>query len=144
MDARYAIILVGLVALAYGCITAGGVQQPAANNTTQNPQPGTGNQGPGAGNWSPNDNTTAPGPATLDGITREMCEGTSGHWNECGSACRGAPPGTACIMMCVVYCECGGIAGFGCPQGYECTDYLPTGKDGSPVPDAMGICKKKR
>jgi hypothetical protein len=45
--------------------------------------------------------------------------------------------------MCVQYCECGGIAGFGCPDGYECTDYLPKDKDGNPVPDAMGICKIK-
>ena len=70
-------------------------------------------------------------------LTKETCESANGHWNECGSACRGAPPGTACIMMCVQYCECGGIAGFGCPQGYQCTDFLPKN-----AADAMGICKK--
>ena len=71
------------------------------------------------------------------GITKEMCQGAGGNWDECGSACRGAPPGTACILMCVQYCECGGIAGFRCPAGYVCTDYLPKG-----AADAMGICRK--
>ena len=69
-------------------------------------------------------------------MTRELCEAGRGKWNECGSACRGAPEGTPCILMCVQYCECGGIAGFGCPTGYFCTDYLPKG-----AADAMGICK---
>lgn len=71
-------------------------------------------------------------------ITREMCQQAGGHWNECGSACRGEPPGTACPAVCVFYCECGGIAGFKCPSGYVCTDYLP----GNDTPDAMGICRK--
>jgi hypothetical protein len=39
-------------------------------------------------------------------------------------------------MQCVHQCECGGIAGFGCPTGYTCTDYLPKG-----AADAMGVCK---
>jgi hypothetical protein len=71
-------------------------------------------------------------------ITQQMCEAAHGHWNGCGSACRGAPPGTACPMICVQYCECGGIAGFQCPPSYVCTDYLPS----KSTPDAMGICKK--
>ena len=74
---------------------------------------------------------------TSNAITQKMCEDAGGHWNECGSACRGEPPGSPCILMCVQYCECGGIAGFGCPAGYICTDYLPEG-----AADAMGICKK--
>jgi len=78
------------------------------------------------------------GTDTSNAITEAMCRNAGGHWNECGSACRGAPEGTACIMMCVQYCECGGIAGFGCPAGYVCTDYLPDRN----TPDAMGICKK--
>jgi len=69
-------------------------------------------------------------------MSEALCKASRGNWNECGSACRGAPEGTMCTMQCVQYCECGGIAGFGCPFGYECTDYLPTG-----AADAMGICK---
>ncbi|MCX8195400.1 MAG: DUF333 domain-containing protein [Candidatus Micrarchaeota archaeon] len=71
-------------------------------------------------------------------LTQKLCEAFGGHWQECGSACRGAPEGTMCTLQCVPYCECGGIAGFGCPEGYFCTDYLPKG-----AADAMGICKKK-
>ncbi|MCD6229322.1 MAG: hypothetical protein J7K00_00785 [Candidatus Diapherotrites archaeon] len=75
-------------------------------------------------------------PVDLQPLTKETCEGAGGLWNECGSACRGAPPGTDCIMVCVQYCECGGIAGFGCPQGYVCTDFIPEG-----AADAMGVCR---
>lgn len=42
-------------------------------------------------------------PATPD--TEKACEAASGAWNECGSACPDAPPGTACIQMCVPRCE---------------------------------------
>ena len=111
------VVLVGLIMLAYGC-------------TALNPKPGNGTT-PGTG-----DN------GTFGGITKGMCDAARGHWNECGSACRGAPPDTPCVMMCVQYCECGGIAGFGCPAGYMCSDYLPKYPDGSPVPDAMGICRQ--
>lgn len=69
-------------------------------------------------------------------MTEKLCKSSGGFWNECASACRGAPEGTACIMMCVQECECGGIAGFGCPAGFFCTDYLPKG-----AADAMGVCK---
>lgn len=79
-----------------------------------------------------------PNGSTGTAITETMCTQYGGHWNPCGSACRGAPPGTACIEMCVPYCECGGIAGFGCPPGYVCTDYLPS----PTTPDALGTCKK--
>ncbi len=120
MNAAYFAILVGLVMLSYGCMAV----QPPANGS---PPVIT--------------NSTPTGPGT-PGLTKELCEQARGHWNDCGSACRGAPEGTACIMMCVAYCECGGIAGFGCPDGYQCSDYLPKDKLGNPVPDAMGICKK--
>ena len=83
-------------------------------------------QGMGQGNPAP-------------GLTQQLCESARGHWNECGSACRGAPEGTACTLQCVPMCMCGGIAGFGCPDGYSCTDYLPSAS----TPDAMGICKKQ-
>lgn len=65
-----------------------------------------------------------------------ICAEAGGLWNPCGSSCRGAPPGTKCIQMCVPVCECGGIAGLRCPQGYTCADYLPPG-----ATDQMGICK---
>jgi hypothetical protein len=72
-------------------------------------------------------------------LTRESCEAARGHWNECGSACRGQPEGTICTLQCVPMCMCGGIAGFGCPQGFTCTDYLPS----PTTPDAMGVCRKQ-
>lgn len=71
-------------------------------------------------------------------MTSQLCKSAGGNWNECGSACRGAPEGTACTLQCVPYCECGGFAGFSCPSGFFCTDYLPPGPE---VADAMGICK---
>jgi hypothetical protein len=115
--AASALIVVAL--LLFGCV--GGGNPPTQNNTN-----GTLN----------NSNGTHVPPSETKQLTKELCEGARGHWNECGSACRGAPEGTACIMMCVQYCECGGIAGFGCPKGYQCGDYLPKG-----AADAMGICK---
>lgn len=75
-------------------------------------------------------------------ITKAMCEQYRGHWNDCASACRGAPEGTICTMQCVQVCECGGIAGFNCPPQFVCTNYLPSKPDGTPMPDAMGICKR--
>jgi hypothetical protein len=107
------IVLIAVIAIlvGYGCL--GQTPQPPVKNDTN---------GTDSGN----------------AITQGMCESARGHWNECGSACRGAPEGTACILMCVSYCECGGIAGFDCPAGYVCTDYLPSEN----TPDAMGICKK--
>lgn len=70
-------------------------------------------------------------------MTKGLCESARGSWNGCASACRGAPENTACTLQCVQQCECGGIDGFGCPQGYECKDYLPAG-----AADAMGVCRK--
>ena len=79
-----ALFVIALIA-GYGCI-----------GQTQSPPP--------AGNG------TGGGIDTSNAITEAMCNAAGGHWNECGSACRGAPPGTNCIAMCVEYCECGGIA----------------------------------
>jgi hypothetical protein len=71
-------------------------------------------------------------------ITKEQCEAARGHFNECGSACRtSTDPNAPCTLQCVQYCECGGIAGFGCPDGYTCADYMPPG-----AADAMGVCKR--
>lgn len=74
----------------------------------------------------------------VEEMSKELCESSGGSFQECGSACRGAPEGTVCTMQCVQYCNCGGIAGFTCPDGYYCTDYLPEG-----AADAMGICKPR-
>ncbi len=89
---------------------------------------------------SPPGNDTPPAPPNnppADEMTQALCESARGHWNECASACRGAPEGTACTLQCVQQCECGGIAGFGCPAKHHCSDYLPVG-----AADAMGVCKK--
>jgi hypothetical protein len=69
-------------------------------------------------------------------LTEESCEAARGHWNECGSRCsldNQGKPATACPAMCEALCECGGIAGFGCPTGYTCR--MPTG-----IADALGYC----
>ncbi|MFH1786019.1 MAG: hypothetical protein ABH842_06335 [Candidatus Micrarchaeota archaeon] len=69
-------------------------------------------------------------------LNETICEAAGGHWNECGSACRGAPEGSVCTLQCIQYCECGGFAGFRCPEDYYCTDYIP-----EYAADAVGICK---
>ncbi|MEM3556215.1 MAG: DUF333 domain-containing protein [Candidatus Micrarchaeia archaeon] len=70
----------------------------------------------------------------LPEMNRELCEKYGGHWNECGSACTGEPPGTVCIAVCIAQCECGGIAGWSCPPGYYC-------KLSGGIPDELGVCK---
>jgi hypothetical protein len=105
MNAAYLAIVVGLIMLTYGCITT----QPPANGTSAPPI---------ITNATPILNTTNssnPPHINLTALTKESCEAARGHWNPCGSACRGEPPGTPCIQVCFAYCECGGIAGFGCP-----------------------------
>ncbi|MFA6330055.1 MAG: hypothetical protein WCX64_05240, partial [Candidatus Micrarchaeia archaeon] len=72
-------------------------------------------------------------------ITKEMCENAKGNWNECSSACRNLGPDQSCIQVCGQECECGGFAGFGCPEGYACMDYFPNNE----TPDAMGVCRKR-
>jgi len=67
-------------------------------------------------------------------MNKELCEYYGGHWNECGSACTGQPPGTACIAVCIAQCECGGIAGWQCPPGYYC---MLSGYNA----DELGVCK---
>jgi len=74
--------------------------------------------------------------AGFDGITPEQCEQSGGNWNECGSPCAGTDA-EMCIQVCQAQCECGGIAGFSCPEGYKCR---LTGK----ISDEMGVCVKER
>jgi len=65
-------------------------------------------------------------------FSREICEKYGGKWNECGSPCAGTGA-EICVQMCQAQCECGGIAGFKCPQGYECR---LSGK----IVDEIGVC----
>ena len=71
----------------------------------------------------------------LRGITPAECNAARGHWNECGSPCAGTDA-EMCIQVCQAQCECGGIAGFSCPEGYKCR---LTGK----IADEMGVCTEK-
>ncbi len=66
------------------------------------------------------------------GITKQQCIEAGGNWNECGSPCAGTDA-DFCIQVCQVQCECGGIAGFRCPEGYKCR---LSGK----IADEMGVC----
>ena len=65
-------------------------------------------------------------------MTQELCEVVGGHWNECGSPCTGTDA-DYCIQVCEPMCECSGIAGFACPEGYKCR---LSGK----IADEMGKC----
>lgn len=65
-----------------------------------------------------------------------QCTAAGGNWNECSSRCmldNAGNPDVACAEVCEPLCECGGIAGFSCPGGYECK--TPQG-----VADALGYC----
>ena len=70
--------------------------------------------------------------AGFGGITKQQCVDSRGNWNECGSPCAGTDA-DFCIQVCQVQCECGGIAGFSCPEGYKCR---LSGK----IADEMGVC----
>ena len=69
------------------------------------------------------------------GITKQQCLEANGFWNKCGSPCAGTHA-DFCIQVCQVQCECGGIAGFTCPEGFKCR---LSGK----IVDEMGICVPK-
>ena len=129
-----------------GCYTPENMEQIQAENVRLGLHPAEAQEIPGASCTCeknvckmimPPANSTLP-TQPADGMTKELCESARGFWNECASACRGAPEGTACTLQCVQQCECGGFAGFDCPQGYACTDYLPKG-----AADAMGVCKNQ-
>ena len=79
---------------------------------------------------------TEPAPPAL---TADSCGAARGHWTDCGSRCRidnQGKTGIACPDLCESLCECGGIAGFGCPDGYSCR--TPSG-----IADALGYCVAK-
>jgi len=65
-------------------------------------------------------------------LTENRCNQAGGNWNECGSPCAGTGA-EVCIQVCKAQCECGGIAGFGCPEGYKC-------KLSGKVVDEVGVC----
>ena len=69
------------------------------------------------------------------GITKKQCTDAKGSWNDCGSPCAGASA-DYCIEVCQQQCECGGIAGFKCPEGFKCR---LSGK----IADEMGVCVKE-
>ncbi|HVN65032.1 MAG TPA: hypothetical protein VMT31_00250 [Methanomicrobiales archaeon] len=69
-------------------------------------------------------------------LTMESCQAARGHWTECGSRCRldnTGKPDVICPALCEALCECGGIAGFGCPAGYSCRLVAD-------IADALGYC----
>lgn len=68
-------------------------------------------------------------------LTEQECSKAKGHWNECSSPCLGTGA-DYCIEVCAAQCECGGIAGFGCPEDYTCR---LTGK----IADEIGVCVKE-
>ncbi len=71
-------------------------------------------------------------------ITENVCTEAGGNWNECSSKCRldnQGNEGAACTLECQQLCECGGIAGFECPEGYTCK--MPAG-----IADALGYCER--
>ena len=72
---------------------------------------------------------------TTELLEKELCQKAGGLWNECGSPCLGTDA-KICIQVCEAHCECGGIAGFKCPESYSCR---LTGK----ITDELGVCVKK-
>lgn len=73
-----------------------------------------------------------------DEMTEELCDASKGNWNECSNKCELENQGNedvVCTSQCEALCECGGLVGFRCPEGYSCI--LPSG-----VSDAFGYCAK--
>ena len=67
------------------------------------------------------------------------CIAAGGNWNECSNRCMLENVGqenVPCPTICEQLCECGGIAGFSCPEGYIC-------KVAEGVADAMGYCDEE-
>ena len=68
----------------------------------------------------------------FEGVTKQQCQEAGGNWNECGSPCAGTGS-NFCIEICQIQCECGGIAGFNCPDGFKC-------RLSEKIADEMGVC----
>ena len=72
-------------------------------------------------------------------MCESVCKSNGGNWNECSNRCKldnRGKSGVVCTTVCEALCECGGIAGFKCPGGYNCK--TPDG-----VADALGYCIKE-
>ena len=69
---------------------------------------------------------------SVKSITPEQCEEAGGKWNECGSACAGTGA-EMCIQVCKSQSDCGGIAGFRCPEGLKC-------RLSRKIADEIGVC----
>lgn len=85
----------------------------------------------------PNDSTGGSGDFILN---EETCQESGGRWNSCGNVCSIMNQGNtdvACLQVCDEICECGTIAGLGCPEGYICV--MPEGVD-----DALGYCAREK
>ncbi len=74
----------------------------------------------------------APEPPPSFELTPETCAAGGGQWTECGSPCVGTDA-EVCITVCEAQCQCGGFAGWTCPQGYTCR---LTGR----IADELGKC----
>ena len=79
-----------------------------------------------------NDGTKVDEDIGFAGVTEQQCNDAGGHWNECGSPCAGTGA-DFCIEVCQVQCECNGVAGFNCPEGFNCR---LSGK----IADEIGVC----
>ena len=73
-----------------------------------------------------------PTPPTAGELTPETCAAGGGSWTECGSPCAGTDS-EVCIQVCEQQCQCGGFAGWTCP---ECSQCRLTGK----IADELGKC----
>ncbi|MEK6890729.1 MAG: hypothetical protein AABX03_01180 [Nanoarchaeota archaeon] len=81
------------------------------------------------------------GRSDVNNLTQSICQSGGGHWNSCGNKCSllypQGNPNYACTKECQSLCECGGIAGFACPNGYTCI--MPSQTN---ISDALGYCEK--
>lgn len=116
----YKIAVILAIVLLFGCTAQADVEENTTPNKTIN---------------SSKIKPPVDQPINTSILSERSCTQAGGRWNECGSACRGAPPGTACILVCVTYCECGPGNDFNCPLGYSCQQILNDTN--------IGVCKSK-
>lgn len=115
------VLVVGLAAWGLAVVMRGSTQAPTAAPAVSTLTPST---------QTPTAQPNAP-------ITQSACESAGGHWNNCGSLCRGKPPGTVCPDVCIPECECNATNHFSCPASSVCRDILSDASN----PVATGICE---